>query len=527
MTTENALEVTLHDSQALIQIINANITYCAWPRGGGKTGGGIGPRLQHLSNIMPRTQVLLFSDTYERLMGRIVPNIISFWESKLGWVEGIDFIKYKKPPDHWDKPLIPLDKFDKVISTASGMAVCLVSLAVEGSANAFNAVTAIGDEVKFCDEERIDGEVLPALRGNENLFGHLPEYLSVWMFTDKLGPKIKWFLRKRRLVDQRAVEAVYAMQMEVFRLENELENFTSSATIAKYKKQTGAYIEKMNRIRKHLIYFSDMKPYENLQTLGEFFFKRARRIAKSEYVFNVAFLNYDPDKVPNTYYPTFTKENKYRIEKQKADYDTNQPFIVSMDYNYRIAPMPVVQLSKLPGKVFTTINCIDYVFELHPKGMVDTIETFCKRYQHHVNKEIIYIFDHTAIPRNTLKKTFKEVFVETFDQMGWTVVEKYIGDAPDHDIKFEAIKKIYSRRGENAVMFNEVSADQLIKSIEQSPAKMVSGKTQKDKATERDENFPAEDAPHGSDAFDMILWGIFECGLLYNMGDEAIPIRMV
>jgi hypothetical protein len=48
--------VDLHDSQALIQIINANTTYCAWPRGGGKTGGGIGPRFLHLSEVMPRSQ---------------------------------------------------------------------------------------------------------------------------------------------------------------------------------------------------------------------------------------------------------------------------------------------------------------------------------------------------------------------------------------------------------------------------------------------------------------------------------------
>ena len=130
-------EVKLHDSQAMIQIINANTTYCAWARGGGKTGGGIGPRILRISEVMPRCQILLFSDTYERLETRIVPNIINFLQDKLGLVEDVDFVKYKKPPEHWAKPLIPLDKFEKVISFSSGMALCLVSLRVEGSANAF------------------------------------------------------------------------------------------------------------------------------------------------------------------------------------------------------------------------------------------------------------------------------------------------------------------------------------------------------------------------------------------------------
>ncbi len=289
MTTDS-VQVTLHNSQALIQIINANVTYCAWPRAGGKTGGGIGPRLQYLSETMPRAQILLFSDTYERLVDRIIPNIIDFLQNKLKLIEGEDFVKYKKPPENWEKPLIPLDKFDRVISFATGTALCLVSLTVEGSANAYNAQAAIGDEIKFCDEEKIDTEVMPALRGAQKEFGHLPEYLSVWMFTDKYGPKIKWYLKKKKLVNQTAVEIVYALQMQIIALQNEIAanpdnqklHFENSGMIRKYK-------EKLNRIRKHLVYYSDMKPYENLQTLGDFFFKRARRICKSEYMYNVAY----------------------------------------------------------------------------------------------------------------------------------------------------------------------------------------------------------------------------------------------
>src|SRR3954447_20338673 len=218
----DSVNVPLHDSQALIQLINANVTYCAWPRAGGKTGGGIGPRLQPLSEAMPRAQILLFSDTYERLVDRIVPNIVDFLQNKLKLIEGEDFIKYKKPPESWEQPLIPLDKFDRVISFATGTALCLVSLSVEGSANAFNAQAAIGDEIKFCDEEKIDTEVMPALRGAQKEFAHLSDYLSVWMFTDKYGPKIKWYLRKKKLVNQAAVEIVYTLQMRAIQLQNEI-----------------------------------------------------------------------------------------------------------------------------------------------------------------------------------------------------------------------------------------------------------------------------------------------------------------
>ena len=523
MTTDS-VQVTLHNSQALIQIINANVTYCAWPRAGGKTGGGIGPRLQYLSETMPRAQILLFSDTYERLVDRIIPNIIDFLQNKLKLVEGEDFVKYKKPPENWEKPLIPLDKFDRVISFATGTALCLVSLTVEGSANAYNAQAAIGDEIKFCDEEKIDTEVMPALRGAQKEFGHLPEYLSVWMFTDKYGPKIKWYLKKKKLVNQTAVEIVYALQMQIIALQNEIAanpdnqklHFENSGMIRKYK-------EKLNRIRKHLVYYSDMKPYENLQTLGDFFFKRARRICKSEYMYNVAYLNHDPDKIEHTFYPTFDQQNKY---KGIIDYDPLKPFIIAMDYNWRISPMPVAQISKIPGNNYTTLNFIDYLYELHPKGIEDTIDSFCKKYEHHFTKEIHYICDHTAIGRTPTKRTFSDVVTQSFNQHGWRVIMHYTGDAPDHDIKFENIKKWLTQKSDYAIRVNEITCDQLIKSIEQSPAITSGGVTKKDKRTEKNINFPAEDSTHGSDAFDQVLWGIFELDVRYKLTATATPIRI-
>jgi hypothetical protein len=511
---DDSIEVTLHDSQALIQIINANTTYCAWPRGGGKTGGGIGPRFLHLSEVMPRSQVLLVSDTYERLWNRIVPNFINFLSDNLGLIEGIDFVKYKRAPDNWAKPIIHLDKFDNVISFSSGMAVCLVSLHVEGSANAFNAQSAIIDEAKYCKEEKIDTEVLPALRGAKEQFAHLPEYLSVWMFTDKFGPNIKWYLKKREKVDHEAVQMVYAWQMEIFRLEQECDATEDEGLIDRNKKLIKEYTAKANAIRKHLVYFSDMKAYENLATLGEFYFKRQRRICRSQMEYEVAIENKDPDKVEHCFYPTFTAQNKYwNIE----DYDPNKEFYGAMDYNFRICPLPVMQIGALGDSVYETCNVVDYVYVLHPKGIEDAIDEFCTRYKGHNKKEFHFIYDHTAIGRNPMKITFKDVVVNSFERNGWVVYEHPIGQAPDHELKFENIKPWLLNNADYAVRLNAVKCDVLIKSIEQSPAKIVSGVTKKDKDTEKDLNFPAEESTHGSDAFDMLLIGLFE----FNLKDQS------
>ncbi|MGY6318085.1 hypothetical protein, partial [Proteus mirabilis] len=92
-------------------------------------------------------------------------------------------------------------------------------------------------------------EVLPAIRGEQERYGHLPEYLSVWMFTDKYGPKIKWYLEKRDKVNKKAIEVVYAMQMKIFEWQAALRDAKSLATEYKYRKLIDEYSKKCNEIR--------------------------------------------------------------------------------------------------------------------------------------------------------------------------------------------------------------------------------------------------------------------------------------
>jgi len=517
------VEVNLHPSQAMLQIINPNTAYCLGPRSGGKTGGIIAPRIQHLDLKMPRCQILLVSDTYERLKKIIVPSIVYFWESKLGMVEGIDFIKYKKPPNEWTKPIIPLDDYENVISFPSGTRLCLVSLSVDGCANGFNAQAAIVDEAKFCDEIKINNQVMPALRGCRDLFEHRPEYRSIWMCTDKFGKNIKWLLNKKKLVNQKAVDIVYTLQLEIFKLQQKQKECKSTKTFYELKNRIDDYQIKADNIRKHLVYYSDMKPFENLHTVGEDFFSTQKRLCRSIYEYEVAILNKDPDQVENCFYPTYTDLNKYECFN-KEDYDPNKPLIIALDYNFRITPIPIAQQSTLPNSVYTTLNFIDEVFTLYPLGLVDAINKLCNKYDSHQYKEIQFIFDHTGIGRNALTTTYKDAVTQSFVSNGWIVKEIYIGGAPEHDVKFQKIRDVLQAQGDNAVMINIHTCEYLNKSIEQSPAKISNGVTKKDKSTETDTNFPAQESTHFSDAFDMIIWACYELNLIINNNQSGTLI---
>jgi hypothetical protein len=326
-----------------------------------------------------------------------------------------------------------------------------------------------------------------------------------------------------RKVNKKAVDVVYTLQMEIFLLQEKIRNTTSSETHWRLKKMIIEYEAKANAIRKHLVYFSDMQPYENMAAVGEFYFRLQRRVCKSQMEYEVAILNHDPDKVENCFYPTFTVLNKYTLP-DRGDYNINQGFIISFDYNYRIVPIPIAQIGQLPGSVYTTVNVIDYGYALYPKGIDDAVAAFCMRYDQHKKKVVHYVYDHTAIGRSALKTTYKETVVKAFRLHGWLVVEHHIGEAPDHPVKYNKLREWLAHNGDMAVRVNEATCPVLISSIEQSPAIMVSGETKKDKKTEKDLNFPANESTHGSDAFDTLLWGVFVAGIRLSAPAHA-PMR--
>lgn len=509
MMNSDSIEVTLNNSQAMIQLINANVTYCAWARAGGKTGGGIGPRLMHLNNTMPRSQVLLFTDTYDRLKKRIIPNIVAFWKYKLGWVEGQDFVLYKRPPSFFVKPWIEPGEYEHIISTNEGMCICLVSLSVEGSANAYNAQAAIGDEVKYCNEDQINSEVLPALRGEESRYGHLPEYLSVWMFTDKYHPKISWYLKKKQLVNEKAVSIVYALQMQIIEWQKQLAASEVVSTNYLLKKKILAYQTKADKLRKHLVYYSDMKPYENLPVVGEFFFKKAKKICKSEYQFNVSFLNHDPTKVEHTFYPDLS-DNHFYESNGFEDVDMTKPLIIATDFNWRIVCIEVAQMNPLPGAKLETLNMLASVHALHPNGIPEAVKRFCNLFSSHHTKVVYYIHDSTTIARDAGRSSYMEMICKELTLNGWKFIKCYIGNLSDHSVRFFNIKKYLTNTSTLAVRFNAERTQPLRVSLQNAGAITSGGKTRKDKRPETDMNIPAEEATHHSEAFDQLCEGVLE-----------------
>jgi hypothetical protein len=480
-----------------------------WPRGEGKTSGGSGRRIVHISQVMPRSQCIIYTDTFKRSEEVLIPNILNFISDEMGLVEDHDYVKFKKPPKHWVKPLIQPLKFDRVVSFSTGFVLCCGAANEDGSVNGFNGQSAIIEETKYVDRKRIKSQLYKALRGSLKYFGHLPEYRSVWSFTDKFEGDIGWLLSLRDKLSKQGndklINAVLSLQLQVWKLQKELDEYLkqnrpSQSTEYRYKKLIWQKEQKLNAIRRELVFVCDAKPFANKDILGEKFYRDAKRDCDTLFEYETAILNIDPDQVQNSYYPALSR--KRHFHKIMADTKTTKPLIAAMDYQWRIIPMVVGQLAPLPEREDETLNIVNGIHTLHPDGgIIKTVKAFCEYYQDHHEKVVYYCYDHTAIAKRAEGPSYKEMAVSAWRAKGWVVIEIYIGKAMLHETRHEDLKNLMIA---DKIMFNDERAKHPLESIKMAGTKTVKGKTTKDKSGEKKEyNDPVKQTDY-SEAFDMI-----------------------
>jgi hypothetical protein len=517
-------DVNLNRSQAIIDLVNPNVMHMMAPRANGKTSI-IGDRLMKLNKKMPRCQVVLYSDTFERLTTITFPAIQAFLSDQLGLIENVDYVVFKRPPEYFTKPFIIPRKFDKVISFKDGLSVVLGCSFKDGSVNGISAQAALIDETKFVREDRIKSQLFRALRGNFKRYGHLPEYRSVWTFTDKYQGDVRWIIKLREQQDINVINAVMLMQLHVHKLDKEKKKAAAENNRTAYyrlKNEIVTLEQKLNTLRKEMVFVCDAKPFENIDALGEKFYRDQKRDCKSIHEYNIAVLNYDPNKVEHTFYPDLTDR---RLYKHIPDVDTKKSLAIALDYQWRINPLVVGQWGKIMDDGTRTFNIVSSMHVLYPAGLKDVVKLFCNTYLQHPYKVVDYVYDKTAIGRDPARDSFKKIVIDELYANGWGVNEVYIGEPPEHDIKYEEIRMMLQADGDGSIMINELTNEYLLKSLYQAGTRTgQSGKTMKDKRDEKNDNFPAEESTDYTDAFDQLLWAGIKLGLLqdYNVGTGAI-----
>lgn len=520
--------------------IDAPTEIAVMGRGTGKTVGILARKsAQRYFGSMPRSTGVILGATYTQLVTRTLPELIKGYQM-LGYQYEHHFIFGKSPTEKWKKmwkwkaPFAPPLDYKYVMCWWNGAVAKLVSQERPGSSNGISIDWIIGDELKYINEQKLNTELLPANRGIIPEFeGNIYHHGQTYTTDMPVGTGGRWIFEMENKMDRDKVNQIWEIQTVRFQFEQLRKKETRQLYQQELNKQIEILDAEMNDLRRGLLYYHEASTLDNIHTLGAEYIKQQLRDTSS-FQFDTQILNIRPLRLEDGFYPDFDEEvHGYFAEnedyfnnleydpfgisldcRKDKDLDSNAPLHIGMDYNRRIWPISVGQVKN------DEIRSIKGIHVLYPLKLKDAVQKFCDYYKFHKRKFVYYWYDHTAIGEMNETRMCDDV-TAVLRKNGWVVQEMYIGQQPGHEIRYRMWGDLLTKTDKYKYKYriNRECCDKLILSKSLAQAEQRKDGFGKDKRTEKDPKFPAEESTHYSDAEDTWVYGVLESSLY--KGDES------
>lgn len=521
-----AREVHYNKPQLRSMAVMAQHEVAIWGRGTGKSDGLIAPRVSHCAFAMPRSMGALIGRSYSQILTRTLPAMVRGLERR-GYKLNRDFTVRERGPRSWELPLFTPMDWHNFVHIRCGSALALVSQQNPGSANGPSFDYAAGDEAKFLKKEQYEEELLPAMRGNRDRFGHLSCHQSTLLATDMpTTPSSRWLLEKENEMDVECIDVILATQFEISKLTQAIASGALSTASARvYQSRINSLERDLNLLRKGTLYFSMASAMDNIDVLGVEYIARQRRLLP-DYLFRTSIMNMRPDRVEGGFYPwlddeqhtyiappsafvsaagneLFTKDD---IEDCRKDGDlvSGVRLMVGPDFGSSFNCMVVGQLFH---EQFSILN---QVFVKHPLKIRDLARRFHNYYLYHSPHAVRINYDHTMIGEDAVRSYgFILELQRELEALGWEVELYGIGAAPGHHEKYVFWGRIAVHADEAlpVVKWNAVNCEPTLLAMRLAQAKQLRNKFEKDKSAERDPNADQAETTHLTDACDLLVIG--------------------
>ena len=505
-------------AQLEAMVVAARNEYIVGGRGLGKSEGFDARVLLRNAFAMPGSAGALLSPSYTKLKTLTFPAIAAAL-ARWGYQQGRHYTVGVRPPRElrYKSPIIAPFEWRNVICFYNGSIVHLVSFDRPMSTNSLSLDYLIGPEAKFLNHEKIVGEVLPAVRGNRQHFGHCPWHGGVYFSTDMPSTaQGRWILEKEAEMDPALIELIKRIYLERQALLQHptAANLKRAATLAGH----------LQAARARATFFATYSTLENLEVLGEeWFHDQARRMPRK--AFRTAILNQRTQEVESPYYaaldleahtyepPTTPWAEQARWEpapepdcRWDADLLEDAPLMVALDYNAGINTLVVGQVA---GQELRTLNAF---YVKAPSTLRDVVAAFARYYAPRAHRGVWYFYDSTAVARTAATpECFADVVINTLQAAGFLVMPLYMGRPKRHNIKYIYIND--ALRGQGAYLrptFNRVRCATLLAAMQRAGTDYGSGGFAKDKREEKKPETaesPAELRTHITDAWDTLFLG--------------------
>ncbi|MCF0071285.1 hypothetical protein LZD49_12460 [Dyadobacter sp. CY261] len=537
LTTEGQAGTSLYMNrpQLVSNLMDARIQAHVWGRGTGKSSGALSHRAHRCMSFMPRSTGANVAESYMQLLDRTMPPIKARWQ-EMGLQDGVDFWFRKSPPKNaglrmpYVMPETPEHCVFMRVNRYDVSLMQMVSQDRPGSSNGMSNVWMMGDETRFLDYTQLKREFKPTLRGNRRYFGDCHLYRSEMYTTDMpTEPGAKWIHEYEDYMDPAANELILAGEKILFDIR------LAATKRGRYTQNEIRQIESINRelslVRKDLIFYSEASSLDNIDVLGEEYIRDLKRDL-TDFEFETSVANIRPSKGENAFYPDLADRHFYNaldysfVDGQpESDYGKGKLNDCRKDLDLNRS-MPLEAALDVGGKINTlacgqemamTISLVNAMDVLHPNKIADLARQFDKYYRYYPKKEVIVYYDHTHVPRNPVSdKNPIDEFVDTLADLGWAVTKYPVGVTPSYYNRYKLWTALLTgqRVSESEfyqVRFNKENCKTLKKAMNFTHF-TLNGKTgfEKNKKMEKDTKADQRDAPHYSDAADLLVYGMIK-----------------
>ena len=515
--------ITPNHPQLRSQILCAPVTVDKWSRATGKSTGHAW-RIEKIAFEMPRSKNGIEGRTYQQVLTKTLPGVIASLE-RLGYYEDVHFVLNKKPPASWPKCYEKPGNYDNTMSWITGAMFQIISQDRPGDARGLNLDSITGDEALTLDQTKLETGSLAANRGNNDKFKSKMHH-SVHLSTSAgFGSEFKWLDNLGNYYaedgnDYRPIlNKIVALGLRMIDSSSRKEQEECWNEIIRLKRLVKWYISKKG------VFYNEADIWDNILNIGWAYVKNLRR-TMTDLMFCVEVLNKAFELVENCFY-NITEEHlyeainyeyleslDYNIEKltnetndcrKDADVLLDKPLHISLDYGAHINALVTKQ------HYDNTDWTLSSMFVKRPVLVQELVKNFCDYYRFHTSRDVVYWYDHTAIPADGKTTTnYRDEVCKVLAANGWKVKHEYIGKAPHHHDKYLVSAK--TLQGRDAAYpkqrFNKSNNKFLLLSMNQAPLKQGKNGFEKDKSSEWKMLNLREEATDLSDAWDTSNYGM-------------------
>jgi hypothetical protein len=518
-----------------VLLAQAKTTVCIFGRGTGKTSRITSENLRRKQEIMPQSFGAIASNSYTDIVGKLIKGIKDGWKA-FDFLEERDYVIGKINPK-WKTPFQCPKDAKHMIHTRFGSGIGLIAVDKPALAAGENLDYICVEECKHIDYEDM-AEILPAIRGGRDKFGHLSDHGSRLFVTDMpTTEKGKWVLNFEKQHDDELITNIINLALERNRLildEDLSENYV--------RNQLKMIDYVLNEWRTKAVHFVNANSLENAEMLGEDWFFDQLKSFKHGADFKAKILNIYSNEPNHKFYRFFSeKKHTHFIENDgfisnlsfenhniqdsrwDGDCDPNEALHISADYNIATNQAVVGQFDGTTLKILKHFHASQKDSYKGKKdwqegsNLEDCALKFCEYYKFHKRKEIYLYYDHTGtqgyngngayMPKNEWTKYLK--------QYGWIVHDKPIGQPMNYkNVKTPEksrilfLEKVFTEQLAFRVSLNYINCEDLIVAIKSTAIRDVAGKIEKDKRNEKlGSSVPFAQQTHGTEAFDHLLEG--------------------